>query len=197
MKNISAYILCGGKSSRFGSDKALAAIGGRTLIEIVSGELKKVFDEIVLVVEEPGKYLFTGFESITDVYPNRGPLGGIHAALKHAPTEKVFIISCDMPLITSEIIRFIAGYKSEKEVVLPKAGVKNHYMCGIYSKKLLPVAEDLLEQTKDLKKSASPYDLMIKVGFEIIDFNLIPGFDVKCFFNLNSPDDLKKIKLNE
>lgn len=194
MKNFSAYILCGGKSSRFGSDKALAVIEGRTLIEIVAGELKKVFDEIVLVAEEPGKYLFTGFECITDVYPSRGPLGGIHTALKHAHTQKVFIISCDMPLITSDIIRFIAGHKTDKEVVLPKSGVKNHYMCGVYSKKSLSAAEELLKQTKDLEKSASPYDLIVITGFEIIDFNLLPDFNTKCFFNLNFPDDLKKIK---
>jgi molybdopterin-guanine dinucleotide biosynthesis protein A len=194
MKNISAYILCGGKSSRFGSDKALAMIKGKTLIEIVARELKKIFSEIVLVAEEPGKYSFTGFECITDVYPNRGPLGGIHAALKHASTEKVFIISCDMPLITGEIIGFIAGYKTDKEVVLPKAGAKNHYMCGIYGKKLLPAAEELLKNTKNLSKSASPYDLISKLGIELIDFNTLPGFDIKYFFNLNSPEELKLIE---
>jgi molybdenum cofactor guanylyltransferase len=193
LNNYTAYILCGGKSSRFGKDKALVELKGKKIIEIIANELEKVFIKIVLVTPKPEKYAFLNLECISDIYVNCGPLAGIHAALKHSGTEKNFIISCDMPKIKKEVIRYIADFKTGKDIIIPKTGDKKHYLCALYGKCVLSKTEELLEQTKDMEKCASPYDLINVTGYELIDFNTLELFDGNSFFNLNSQEELEKL----
>jgi len=188
-----AYILCGGKSSRFGTDKALVELKGKKIVEIIADELKKVFNKIVLVTPDAAKYEFLKMECINDVYTGCGPLAGIHTALKHSETEKNFIISCDLPLMKADLIKYIAEYQTEKNIIIPKAGDKKQYLCAVYSKGILPEVEKLLEQTKNLPKCASPYDLINLTGYELIDFDTLGIFDFKFFFNLNTREDLNMI----
>ncbi len=192
MIDMPAYILCGGKSSRFGTDKALVEINGKKLIEIVAGELKKVFNNIVVVTAKEKEYEFLNLECINDIYFNCGPLAGIHTVLKHAGKGKAFIISCDLPSITTDAIEYIAGFKTEKPVIIPSSGGKKHYLCGVYHTSILAEAERLLEATKEKEKCASPYDLISVTGYETIDFDSLPGFGREIFFNLNSKEDLGK-----
>ncbi|MBA4317543.1 MAG: hypothetical protein C0412_04005 [Flavobacterium sp.] len=189
-----AYILCGGKSTRFGTDKALVELNGKKIVEIIADELKKVFSKIVLVTPDAPKYEFLKMECINDVYTGCGPLAGIHTALKHSETEKIFVISCDMPLMKADIIKYIAEYQTDKKIIIPKAGDKKQYLCAVYNKNMLPEVEKLLEQTKNLPKCASPYDLINLTGYELIDFDTLGIFDIKCFFNLNTKEDLEKLR---
>lgn len=188
-----AFILCGGKSKRFGTDKALVELKGKKIVEIIAGELEKVFNKTILVTPNPEKYAFLNLECINDVFVNCGPLAGIHTALKHSVTEKNFIISCDMPLMKSEVIKYIAEYKSDKNIIIPKAADKNQYLCGVYGNTVLPEAEKLLEETIDMEKCASPYDLINITGYELIDFDTLGLFDTKCFFNLNTKEELDSL----
>src|SRR5579864_2571996 len=76
---ISAFILAGGKSSRMGTDKAFLDWAGRSLLthmlELATGVAGQV-----KVVGDPAN--FAAFAPVVeDVYPDSGPLGGIHAAL--------------------------------------------------------------------------------------------------------------------
>lgn len=78
-------VLAGGQSSRFGSDKALAVLGGRTLLDLAVTSLIGSCDAVVVVGREtaPGPALPANF------LPDRpragmGPLGGLAAALHHA-----------------------------------------------------------------------------------------------------------------
>src|SRR3954464_13510045 len=77
VQNASAFILAGGKSSRMGEDKAFLRLGGKTLLELaqelVSGVCGSVF-----VVGDRARF---GPKAIQDIFPDSGPLGGIHAAL--------------------------------------------------------------------------------------------------------------------
>ena len=192
--NYNAYILTGGKSSRFGTDKALIKLGGKPIIQIIADELKKIFQIVTLVTDRPGDYSFLSLESVADTYTAGGPLAGIHTALKHSVAERNFIISCDMPLINSEIIKYIIEYPTDKNIVIPFADGRKQYLCAIYNKCTLKNAEALLEATKNDLRSASPYDLIMACGYELIDFDAQDIYDKKCFFNLNSPEDLSLIR---
>ncbi|MBX9883718.1 MAG: molybdenum cofactor guanylyltransferase [Novosphingobium sp.] len=68
-------VLAGGQSSRFGSDKALAPLGGRTLLARAIAALEAQCDSVIVV----------GRGDLDDrPRPGMGPLGGINAALHHA-----------------------------------------------------------------------------------------------------------------
>jgi len=194
INNIEAFILCGGKSQRFGSDKALVKLHGKTLIEIITDEVKKVFDKVTLIAADKENYKFLELDCAADIYPGRGPLAGIHSALKNSSTDRIFVISCDLPMMKAEIISYIATYNSESGIVIPAANGRKHYLCAVYKKSVLKLAEELLEDTKDSERSASPYDLISLSGYDVIDFDNQPQFSTDSFFNLNSREDLEELE---
>jgi molybdopterin-guanine dinucleotide biosynthesis protein A len=69
-------VLAGGQSRRFGSDKALAQIAGRSLIARAQASLERQCDAVVIAGREPG---------VADrPRAGMGPLGGLNGALHHA-----------------------------------------------------------------------------------------------------------------
>ncbi|MDO9368088.1 MAG: molybdenum cofactor guanylyltransferase [Sphingopyxis sp.] len=81
-------VLAGGRSSRFGSDKALAMLDGRTLLDHAVAALRPHCDAVVVV----------GREDVPDwPHPDMGPLGGIAGALIHA-VEKGFDLVLTAPV---------------------------------------------------------------------------------------------------
>jgi len=91
IKDITGIILCGGKSSRMLTNKALLKLNDKTVIEIVLSEMKNVFDKVILSANECDDFSFLNIPVIKDIQVNRGPLSGIYSALKESKTEKNFI----------------------------------------------------------------------------------------------------------
>ena len=91
-RKVLGAVLAGGRSSRFGSDKAAADWQGRTLADHAAEALRSHVDAVVRV---------GGPEGIPDLpHGGLGPLGGIAGALDHAATygfASVLTIACDMP----------------------------------------------------------------------------------------------------
>ncbi|HEU4960279.1 MAG TPA: molybdenum cofactor guanylyltransferase [Sphingomonas sp.] len=96
-------VIAGGRSSRFGSDKAEALLDGKPLVEHAAAAIRPHVSEIVLVGRERD-----GWTSLPDrPRPGLGPLGGIAAALLYGKThghDRVLTIGCDMPHIPAELI---------------------------------------------------------------------------------------------
>lgn len=101
-------ILAGGRSSRFGSDKAVALIDGRTLIEHVAAALSCEVDAII-VCGRP----YPGLKHVPDrPGPSLGPLGGINAALRYAADNgfsTVLTAPCDTPRISRGLFAALLG----------------------------------------------------------------------------------------
>lgn len=96
MERLPTYILAGGRSSRFGRDKARAQIGGEALLRLVAASLEPAASSVTVVADRAGKYRDLGFETIADLRPGLGPLGGLWAALSHhGPSGWLLCVSCD------------------------------------------------------------------------------------------------------
>ncbi|MFA4924337.1 MAG: hypothetical protein WC557_09115, partial [Ignavibacteriaceae bacterium] len=98
-----------------------------------------------------------------------------------------------------EMIRYIIGYKSLRQISIPSANERMQHLCGIYRKSLVPVIENILSDSIHWKKengksTASVKKLISKVGAEIIETGSLPVYKEDLFFNMNSPDDFKIIK---
>lgn len=93
-------ILAGGESRRFGSPKALAAVGGVRIIDRVVGVLVRVVPDVVLLANEPELFEDLGLPTRPDVRPGLGALGGLHTGLIWAREEGrpgIVAVACDMP----------------------------------------------------------------------------------------------------
>lgn len=106
------YILAGGRSSRFGSDKARALLEGVPLIQHVVEALRTIASAVTVVADVRGKYDDLGLRTIADRHCGKGPLAGVEAALIDAPEEWVLICSCDFVGIRAEWINVLTGHRS-------------------------------------------------------------------------------------
>jgi len=195
IKDITGIILCGGKSSRMLTNKALLKLNVRTVIEIIAETMKSIFSEVLISTNGIDDYKYLNLPLIKDIFTHKGPLAGIHSALKYSSTEKNFIISCDMPLISKEMIKYIASYKSDKKIILPETEGRIQQLCGIYSKSLLPgIEEIILDSEKDRNIKGSIYDLIERVSADIVNVESLTFYDKNYFLNMNTPEDYEQIK---
>ena len=81
--NIPAYILCGGRSRRFGTDKARAVIDGQLQIVKLAAELRRAGHDTFFVADRADRYADSGITCLVDEYAQSGPMAGLCTALKH------------------------------------------------------------------------------------------------------------------
>ena len=199
--DITGIILSGGKSLRMGENKALLNLGGKKVIERVVDLMKLFFPNVILITNTPEEYLFLNIPMFEDIYKYKGPIAGIHSGLSASATEKNFVISCDIPMMTSEMIKYIVEFKTEKPITVCRADGFIQHLVGKYSKSVLPVAEKLLvdydntesRNQKQNKRHCKMLPLLDKAGAEIIDAEQLSFYNEHLFFNMNRPDDYKKI----
>lgn len=125
--NIEAFILIGGRSSRLGRDKAFERVGGRTLAEraLRTVERSRTVEKATFVT---GNRIDFAIEAarmdarfVFDLVEGRGPLGGLYTALMHATSDWVFVLACDLPLVTPELIDRLSGFREgEYGAVVPE-----------------------------------------------------------------------------
>lgn len=195
--DITGVILSGGKNSRIGVNKSLLKIRGKTAIEITADLMKSIFQQNILSTNSPSEYKFLNLPIVEDVYKNLGPLSGIHSALLKSSTEKNFVISCDVPLMSKEMIEYLINYKTEKQILITRAAGYLQPLVGVYNKSILPSIEKILMQdshsTIGKRKCNSIHSLLESVQTEIIDPTSLPFYSDELFFNMNDKDDYAKI----
>ncbi|MGB5849807.1 MAG: molybdenum cofactor guanylyltransferase [Ignavibacteriaceae bacterium] len=204
--DITAIILSGGKSSRMGTNKSLLKIGEKTIIESLRHLLQSMFKEVILITNEPDDYKFLGLPIYEDIFRHRGPLAGIHSGLKHSKTNLNFIISCDLPFMTKEMIDYLIEYKTKKLITVAKADGFIQQLAGKYSKECLSPSEKILEEginneNRDgvqKKRKCSVLSLIDLVGAEIIPAESLPFYIEDLYFNMNRTEDYNLLlnKLN-
>lgn len=200
--DIAAFILSGGKSSRMGQNKSLMKIGETTVIELIHEKLKPLFKEIALITNDIDDYAFMKVPMYTDIYPGRGPLSGIHSALKNSTTFRNFIISCDIPLMKSEMIEYLVNYNTHYPITIAKADGFIQQLCGVYTKECLPVAENILKEsleeesrTGDQKKrGCRVLELINKIGAEVINAQTLQFYEKDMYFNMNKKEEFEFVK---
>ena len=103
---LTGAILAGGHSSRFGSNKALFAPNGETLISKAAGLLRSVAREVLVSASQTnaGDYDFLGLKIVVDQHPDSGPMGGLETLLQRCTTPWLLVLTCDMPFVDKEAL---------------------------------------------------------------------------------------------
>ncbi len=188
-KDIVGVILAGGKSRRMGTNKALLPYQGRPLIEHIANVVREVFEHVVVVADEGEAYSFLNLPLHPDIYKDRGPLGGIHAAFHHTNASTLFVVSCDLPGITPQLIEYLVNIDAQASAVVPVVDEKLHPLCGLYRGTILPHIEQAI-QDGTLAMTA----LLEKVGAVKVPITPeLPFYTKQLLSNVNSPDDYAAI----
>lgn len=187
---LSAVVLCGGKSSRAGFDKQTIVIDGRWIALWIAHSLAQVFDDVLLVTNRPDLYRVSGFRVIGDIIPNAGPLGGIHAGLTNAKHDWVFVTACDMPNVSSDYLRWMAGLTQETKAEAIVVRQENGFlepMNACYHKNCLPAMQRAL-----LDGDRKTADFLEKIETHYLPEQELEPFGGRetLFFNMNTPDEI-------
>jgi len=189
---VAGYVMAGGASRRFGSDKALAELGGRTLLAHMC-ELVHAAVGNVRVVAPKGRYAELEFSVLDDGWPDEGPLGGIITALgataaSHVSAEWNLIVSCDMPFITGEWLEFLSRQAdaSDAEVVVPRSGYGLEPLCGCWRTSAVTTLHAAFDE--GVRKVT---ESMKQLRMEVLDESHWKRFDTagRLFWNMNTPQD--------
>lgn len=140
-ENVTAYIIAGGLSKRFGRDKSLYPYRGKPLIEHVLETLRSVFSDIGIIAADGDRFASLGVPVYPDSIPGLGPIGGIHTALLRSAAPKTFVVACDMPFLSAGFIRHMTGLCGGHDAVVPWVNGCFETLHAIYSRACLAPVE--------------------------------------------------------
>lgn len=184
LAELTGAITGGGKSSRFGSDKALALLEGRPLLHHVAHSLDGC--GLRLLVAPPGKYALEGWQPVPDTRPGEGPLAGLEAALGAAVGLReagwVAFTGVDLPRLTSDFWRTLAAARTPHALSVQPLDAEGRPqpLAALYHTALLPHITALLDAGERRLRAAAPAEAVVTVA------GIAPG----VLRNVNTPADL-------
>ena len=177
-----AVILAGGHAKRMGRCKALLEIQGETMLSRLTRQLSP-FSELLLSANDPALARGLPVRYVPDIYVDAGPAGGLHATLSASSRGALFCVPCDMPNFDPALIDvLLAGFTPEADAIICRDGTgRLHPLCGIYSKRALPVLHEYLE-CREYRMTA------IAKGLRCIILDTGSILPDSVFFNMNTPE---------
>ena len=118
-----AIVLAGGRSTRFGRDKASEPLLGKPLLQHVVDRVAPLVSELI-IVRAPDQTLPSidapiPVSIVVDAYPGTGPLGGIYTGLQASRADRCLAVACDMPLLAPPLLRELLRRSAACDVVMP------------------------------------------------------------------------------
>lgn len=186
---VTLAILAGGQSSRMNyRNKAFLSYQEKTFVERLI-EAGSDFEEVIIVANTKEAYENFNLQVVSDVYPGKGPLSGIHAALRVAKTSTVLCVACDMPLTSREVLNGLAQISGDYDVLVPEYEGRLQPLCAIYSKKIKNKVEE------QLKKDDFKLQYFIRqLNYQVIRELPHRPFKSTDFLNVNTPTDLSELE---
>jgi molybdopterin-guanine dinucleotide biosynthesis protein A len=144
-----AIVLAGGKSTRFGRDKAGELLLGRSLLQRALDAFQGLVDEYVVVCAADQKLprVAAGIQVsvVEDFYPESGPLGGIYTGLVAMQSQVGIVVACDMPLLHPPLLAELLRLGQEHGLVVPMNNGLPEPLCAAYTKGCLEAIKKRLD----------------------------------------------------
>ena len=188
-QRVTGAILAGGKSSRMHQDKGLIDLEGKPMIMHVVETLQVICDPIFIVANNKAYENF-GVPVYKDLVMDKGALGGLYTALETSETNATFLIACDVPHLSGEVLELLLEQLKGFEAAVPVQDSHIHPVCGIYSKNCLMKVKLRLEDT-DL----SMHGLLCNLNCNYLTIDKEHElYDKDMFRNYNKPADMPSPK---
>ncbi len=192
--SVNIIILAKGKSTRIRKGKAFLRVGKERILDDILGKLKGIKasdEEIILVTNFPSLYKSYQVKIARDIIPNRGPLGAIYTGLTVSSALYNFILACDMPFISTDLIQYMREKEKDYHILVPR--YQNHFepLHAIYSRSILPRIKDNLDQ--GIFKIQSLFSQVRTRYIQEEELNLFENWQ-SFFFNVNREVDLRRAR---
>ena len=195
------FVQAGGGSTRFGADKAMVELGGKTLLARTVEMVASVCEE-TRIVAPAGKYSDATVAIVTDRWPGQGPLGGILTALDFSNERFrdadgkgacALIVSCDMPFLTQEWLAYLCerAVKSTACVVVPESENGLEPLCACWRTEAAEAVQAAFDG--GVRKVT---EAMKRLSMEVLDEAAWKRFDTdgRLFWNMNTPADYEEAR---
>jgi molybdopterin-guanine dinucleotide biosynthesis protein A len=165
-----------------GRDKALLPLEDKTLLEHVISTMQQIFPQVIVSVREPR----AGVElsQVCDEQAGCGPLAGLAAGLARVDTPWAFVVACDMPYISLQLIEYIDKFRCNRQAVVPVVGGYPQPLAAFYSASCLEVIRNaLVGQDKSLRGALRQLDVCY------VDEAGMNDAALRSFVDLDTPED--------
>jgi molybdenum cofactor guanylyltransferase len=182
---VSGAVLAGGRSSRFGRDKALEVWQGKTLLEHALESLADCAERFIVGGNE--RFGFAGVPIHPDLEPFQGSLYGLARALELAQKDRVAVMACDMPGLSREFWDFMTNLEPAQIIIPENTEGFLEPLAAIYTKTCLPAIRQALEANQ-LRMTGWHANLEVWI---VAWTELEPRFGSNLFRNMNTQADLE------
>lgn len=189
---VTSIILAGGKNLRLGRSKALELLDGKSLLEHVIERVRPLSSQILIVASQEQLELPVAGEAeiLLDIYPGKGPLGGIYTGLLSSQSSHSMVVACDMPFLNARLLRYMLRLSHDFDAVVPRLekGMIEP-LHAIYSKNCLGNMKKQLERNQ-LKVHS--FLKTVRVRFVELAESQRLDPQLLSFFNINYQSDLDR-----
>jgi molybdopterin-guanine dinucleotide biosynthesis protein A len=192
-------ILCGGRSRRFGKDKALLTLDGVPMVRRMAGRISQVVDEIIIAARDSAQCeslaaisaVPDGAEVVCDPVSGYGPVAGILAGLSASKSEYSICLACDLPYVNPDVIDALFGCAeaNNSDVAIPKhPDGALEPLHAVYGRSMADACRDAMRKEEHTIRGA--ISLLDKVLFVPVESLRRFDPDLRTFLNVNYPEDL-------
>lgn len=194
MHSVNMIILAKGESARIRKGKAFLRVGKDRILDDMLSKLKGIKasdEEIILVTNFPSLYKSYHVKIARDIISNRGPLGAIYTGLLVSRALYNFILACDMPFISTDLIQYMCQKEKDYHILVPR--YQNYFepLHAIYSRSILPHIKENLDQ--GIFKIQSLFSKVKTRYIQEEELNLFGNLR-SFFFNVNKEADLRRAR---
>ncbi len=184
-KDITGIVLAGGKSSRMGTDKGFLDFGGKAFVLHSISAIEPVVSKSMIISNNP-EYDIFGIKRVEDLIKDAGPLAGIYTGLYYSNTSYNLVLSCDIPLIKTEVLEeLIKAQDGNSDIIQIVSNGKHMPLIALYHKRCETIFHELL-QNDERRLHVALNHCKVK--------NVVLNSDWEFFTtNINTPEELKTI----
>ena len=191
--NISCVVLAGGKGRRLDCNKITVTVGNLNLLRRVINIISSFNSEIIIFAANrqslPQLTVSQRLRIVTDIYPDKGAIGGLHTGLISSDSFYNLIVASDMPFLNPQLLHYMVELSDGFDAVVPRIGSLLEPLHAVYTKDCIPLLEQQI-----MKGNLKMSDLYPSIKVKYLDTQIIDWFDPEhlSLFNVNTKVDLIK-----
>jgi len=187
---LTAAVLAGGHSRRFGSSKMEAVFQGKRLVDYALETAKLVAEDSIIILGDQPLPADVRTLAFHDVIADSGPLGGVLTALHYASADWVAILPVDMPLLSPRVYEALSPFCSKDRPVVARSHFGDEPLVSLWPTLLLPTVREHVEagHLKTIEAMNALDAVVVDIAASLAEYR------EEWFLNINRREDLRRLQ---